>query len=419
MKHLLIIVFSLSLYSLFAVSTPRSLPFSDSYQQRAFGTDALYWNPANLGQNHDTSDFYFMNMGIQISNNILDLDKYNYYTGRYLTQSDKDDLLGEIEGKLNLTVDYHQVIIAKSFNHFAFGVGLNATGSGNLSEDFMKLALEGSSDSVSYRFDKDENNVQGLSYVDFSFGAGGYPLSGIFPKLASYSHYPEVYWGTTASILYGIAAYSTSSYNGVFSTGDVGMNLNQDITLKEGYNGIGAKLGFGIRSEVIPHLNAGLFLDNIVGFIHWSGSTKKHQYTVEGDSIYFADLGDDFYTSADTSWSIPSYSSSLPLALSFGLKYDFPAWVLSLDWIENLQDSNIGVVSPKLSFGLEYQGLSHFPLQLGLTVPNADQPLQFAYGVCFRNKQFETGIGIKTYGSIVPGYHSKGVSLSFHGRFLQ
>ena len=78
-------------------SHARSLGLAGCYTTLAYGIEAPFWNPANLGlpQNSRFS-FNFFSLGTRLGNNSFSLKDYNYYNGKFLTLSDKNKILNSI-----------------------------------------------------------------------------------------------------------------------------------------------------------------------------------------------------------------------------------------------------------------------------------------------------------------------------------
>ncbi|MBD3232860.1 MAG: hypothetical protein GF315_03970, partial [candidate division Zixibacteria bacterium] len=87
-------------------SDARSLGMGGAYTAAARGYQSLQNNPANLGlRDNFKSSWEFFSLGAQLRNNAFSLNDYNQYTGAYLTDDDKEEILGKIPSEgLSLNV---------------------------------------------------------------------------------------------------------------------------------------------------------------------------------------------------------------------------------------------------------------------------------------------------------------------------
>ncbi|HOV16652.1 MAG TPA: hypothetical protein PLF50_04060 [Candidatus Cloacimonadota bacterium] len=394
-----------------SLQTATSLPFSGSYLMRAQGAEAVYWNPASLNSNYKNFVIPVLNLTGGIFNNAFDLDTYNFFCSRdTLSEKDKARLLSKIDSNLRFKTDENIMLFGMTFGNLALASGTHIAAHGRFDKDYLRIILYGNEE-TDYFFTKEDNQVEGLVYQDITLGAGNWNISPYFklPVL------PAIKVGASASILIGGAVAETDKFIGTLHSDFDGMQLKQDVYLRTGILGIGTKALLGVKSEPLPNLSVGMSLDNIGGFIKWVGENKMYHYNVESDSVFAADLEEDFVTEVDSSWSIGNFTTKIPPELRLGAYYSFRKINVSADYVQGFKASQVTSPIGYFCFGAEFLPLPVLPLQIGYRPGNKDQPWSFSYGIGIRVKPVNLGIGIQSISSIIPGYKTRGVN--FAGNF--
>ena len=405
-KMILTTLVLLLVSSIFGYSTGKSLMYSDSYLLRAQGADALYWNPALLTPNYAGTQIPLANTAFFATNNSLDLATYNHIMGRsFLTEEDKEKLLSKIDTKIAVSSEFHTYLYGNTFGSYALSSSLHLFAKAAVAEKYLDLALNGNTE-TEYHFNKSTNNLAALSFVDMSFGRGNMLLPKIHPSL------PIIKYGYSGSLLFGLQGLRTKQYTGMFSSSYDGLFANQDLVLQSGVAGLGFKGSFGLFSEPIPNLQAGLALDNILGFINWGAQTEDIKYHISMEEVYIADLQDDFYTESKTTVSSDNWTSKLPMELKLATMYKFPKVNLSLDLKQGFGNSIMTSKIARWSLGGEYLFTPIIPIHYGLALGNSEYPWRVSYGMGLRLKTMEFGLGVQSFESIAPGYKSKGISFA-------
>jgi len=408
-KLLLLLCLILGLASLFAMPTAKSIFYADSYMLRASGVEANYWNPAKLSkEGHFNIWLPVTNTAIYISNTSLNLDTYNFFVSRdTLFTADKERLLDKIDGALRLSSGGTTSIFGLTMGNAAISASAKYYAKGALSEKYLNILLFGNTED-SYQFIEANNKFAALAYSDISYGMGDFTIPYIPEQL------PKIKAGFSVSLLTGIYSINTQEYNGyVINDPDDGMSALQEVKLRTGKGGVGLKGMLGAYAEVMPGPEAGITLDNIAGFIKWSGTSKIDSYSFSADSVFVSNIEEDFYLQEDESYDIDSFTTSLPPELRLAALYKHKYAVVSADWVHGFKDtatnSAIGILSLAVSTA-QQQG---WGASWGLALPNSHNPLKVSYGVNFKGKNSDYGLAVQSYDSILPGMKSKGVSLGF------
>lgn len=405
---LTLVIISLALtINLEAVKTNNSIAFSESYLLRAYGAEAVYWNPSLLNSEYNDLLLPGVNQIFQVANNSFDIHDYNYISGRYLTLKDKNMLLNNVDRRLVIDGQAHIVLFGMAFGNMAIVTSSHVISELRLSKKYLKLALFGN-ENDHYSFRKINNQLNALSYQDITIGMGDYDISQYFKN----DNIPIIKMGVSASTLIGIGVVETEQYKGTFSSGLDGLAFNQDIKIKTGLGGIGTKALIGFSSQPINNLDVGMSFDNLFGFIKWLGTTKRLSYSVNADSTYASDLENDIYTQVDTTETIGKFATTLPVEMRLGAKYQYKNANISADWTQGLGNSVLTSEIGRLCLGAEYRPIPQLPIRMGYRFGNSEYPWGVSYGLGYQGKHIDYGFGLQTFKSLIPGNHSKGISFS-------
>lgn len=415
MRKITIIFSILVLFcSLNAFTNAASMALADSYSLRANGIEAGYWNPANLYDNQNKGyELYLLNTGISLSGNLLSVGLYNEINGDTLTIAKRKDILSRFDNSLQVNANFHYSLLGYSYNQHSISVGITTIALGKISKKYLDLLLLGNSETYdkTYTFTKENNSARALSYADLTYAASTKTLSDIIPSLDYVKWLPDVKIGYSFSALIGISEADVIKYDSHFSTNDsTGIHLDQSIKGKYALGGYGMKMKLGLESEVYKNLKVGLTFDNLIGFVKWTGKTKATEFNASTDSIFIADLGDNFITQSDTTYSIGNYETTLPVIFHFGALYNYDKASFSLDWEQNLGSDAIYSDQPEVSFGSQYYVLPYLPLRFGFGFGNIDREHKFTYGIGYEGNKFTFNIGVESVSQVFPNSDSKNVS---------
>nr|MDK2850978.1 hypothetical protein [Candidatus Cloacimonadota bacterium] len=391
-------------------NTAGSIFFADSYMLRASGIEAIYWNPAKLSSSsHHELWLPLTDFGIYVANNSLDLDTYNYVVSRdTLNTEDKERICRDLDGALRLSSGGNISLFGLSWGNQAISSSVKFYAKGAISEKFLRLALYGNTEDE-YIFYESNNNASSMAYTDITYGMGDFVIPWI-PEML-----PQIKAGFSASFLVGLYSASTEDYAGYFTNDiDSGANFRQEVNLRTGIGGYGFKSMLGVYSEITPHLEAGITLDNIFGVISWELDRELYGFYAAADSIYAANIDEDIIDTDDFSEDIDTFSTSLPPELRMAVMYKNRLGSLSVDWVQGFRESAVTNATGRLSFGASILPVPIIPLSLGVSLPNSRVPLKVSYGIGLRLKKSELGLAVQSFDSILPGSSSKGIAFAMN-----
>lgn len=413
MKTFILSLFAILLLCspLAAFNTGKSILHADSYMLRAQGVEAAYWNPANLiATKHIDLWLPGLNTGVSVTNNSFDLDTYNYIMGQtFLTDNDKQLILDKIDGSLRTAVEGNTSLIGFTVGNMSFSSSVHYMSKLSLSERYLELLLYGNTDTL-YVFDKSTTDFKGLSYVDITYGAGGFKLPFI-PEA-----FPAIRTGFSVSALVGLGSAHTERFSGAFESGWNGLSLHQDISLRTGMGGYGQKAMLGVASNVTDNLELGLTLDNLWGKITWTAVAEDVNIRVDADDVYMANIDDDFYTETTERVSIDEFATELPPELRWSALYSQKQYNVSADYVQAFKNTAATSKTGRLSFGAQLFPFPFLPLNFGLGMGNSEYPWRASYGFGLKSKGSEFGFSVQSVGTIFPGQKTKGVSFGSYIR---
>jgi hypothetical protein len=397
-------VLLLMAHPLSAADSAGSLAFSGSYSLRASGCEANYWNPANLVYPMPYKiEIMLINSSFMLENSIFSIRRYNEINGTYLTDSDKRKIIKDLDKNLSLKTTAAHNIAGISFDNLALSSRVHLFGTGKLSARYIELILLGNEYDEVYHFGNKNNDFKALGYIDLTAGASLYSF-----QLRDYL----IHTGAALSLLGGIAGINVEDYNGSLLANDEGVHLDQKIVVKSGMTGYGFKSLIGLRSDIDENLSLGLALDNLGGFIYWTGQTERRYYTALIDSLYVSKLDEDVLESTETVEEIGSFTTILPAFIRLSALYRLESVNFSLDWKQGFVNSVVTSKTPEISMGTEYYVIPQIPLRMGFSPGLGDNLYSLSYGLGYNIERFEINLGLKTSGSLVPGSYSKGVALA-------
>ncbi|MBW6515892.1 MAG: hypothetical protein K0B81_04650 [Candidatus Cloacimonetes bacterium] len=386
-----------------------SLALAGSYSLRASGSEANYWNPANFAypSTYDT-EIMLINSYISLNNNALSIGKYNDYNGTYLTDKDKQDIVNSLQNRLLVNSSFSHYLLGFSFNRFAISSKINLFAQGNLSAKYVELLLLGNEYDRSYSFGKDKNNLEALGYIDFTIGFSPYSFI-----LIDYL----IHTGIALSYLTGLGVLTTEDYEGILNVSDDGVQLEQNITMKNGLSGYGFKSMIGFRSDINENLSIGLSIDNLAGFINWTSNTERRYYSASIDSLYIIDLDEDIFDHSEIKEEIGHFKTYLPVFTRISVLYRLENVDLSLDWKQGYVNSVLTSKTPEISMGTEYYLTPYIPLRMGFRPGLGAEPYNLTYGLGFETKSFEFNLGINSIGALIPSTYSKGIAVAISSKW--
>lgn len=441
-------------YGSYSFSDAKSAGLAFTYASNGLGIDAIGVNPANLALK-DYSDFsmktFFPLPPLSISlTTPLTIEKYNYFfggvddgtgkiVGRYLNQSDKDEL--------NQLLSESDLIFNANLNFLSFAINVNETvgafgfsfadrfGSNiRLSRVFTDLIFSGLYPLKLYSFSDMDIKLSYIREISFNYGRKILSLDNKFLK--------SIYGGLGIKFYKGYYYLNTAKNNSYFKlendnvirgswdyeiyhalSPSFAKNYGKDsiVSVKDFSftpfpepAGTGTGFDLGLTAILTDQLRVALAVTNI-GSINWnnnqaiikgSGSFEFEGYSTKEqiDSLKdkFKQVTSDLKT---------SFTSSLPTTLRLGISYQldqapfiskFPGrMLLSFDYNQGFNNEIGNSTKPRFSLGIDWKPGNWIPfIRTGISV-GGKLGFRWGFGLGFMAGPLEFDIATSNFESIV------------------
>lgn len=382
-------------------ASARSAGMGEAHLAMATGVDAARYNPANLGLfSHRATCLQLAGFGGSITNNAFTLSDYNRYNGSFLSQQDKDAILGKIPDEgLKLMVDAEAGALSVSSGAFAVTMTGVAQADVNLSRDLFELVLEGNTFADTIDVSSSYSDFVSYATIGVSYG---FPLTTVSGRTLAV--------GGTARYLRGLAVERVIDMKGLISTEWSGFAGQGNLTAQTATGGSGYSLDLGAVLDLGGGYTSGLTLENVYGTISWTRGTEEHRYTFAFDTTAGDVTDENYVTSNDTTLDIASFSTALPPVMRAGLAWSGKKLSWALDYTQGLRSQWGASTTPRIGAGVEWTGLRLIPVRLGFATGGRNGTL-FAFGSGLTLSAFHLDLAIQT-GSSLSAYSTRGANLA-------
>ncbi len=382
-------------------SSARSVAMGGAHIGLASGIEAAKYNPANLGlSNHRYTGLELVGIGANVSNNSFTLSDYNKYTGAFLTSEDKEDILDKIPAEgLKLAVDVEADALALSTGSLAIvssGVGIADV---NLNRDLFDLVLNGNTYADTIDVTGSYSTVLAYASAGLSYGMGVYS-----------SGSRELAVGVTTKYLRGIGIERVTELEGGVATCATGLAGSGHKIAQTAEGGTGYAVDLGAALKLNNSYTLGLCIENFYSRINWDRNPEERGYIFSFDTMTVDNMGDDYVTSEDYTRDIAAFTTTLPSAMTFGVANTSGSLVWAVDWRQGFRKHDGSSTKPRISAGVEYNGLKLLPLRVGYAT-GGDRNTAFSFGSGLHLWAYYLDVAAVT-GSSFSGYSAKGLNVA-------
>jgi len=414
----IIIVFSVTGFAQLYIN-PSSTALAGAFSTKARGAHVIGWNPANLGLAGNPG--FSMNFGliplvpipsVQISNSSISpfMLKNHFFTGGYLTDKDKAELLDYFpDDGLNINPLIQMRILEMSFGQWAFSIGAEVTGALALPKSLFNLLFFGNE--FNKPVDLSDTNVEMQSVVTVALAHG---REVTIPVLSDYVE--KLSAGAAVKALFGVGYTGFEKMQGSITTYHDRIELDGNMKATYGIGGLGMALDLGLAANINKKMAANVSLNNLFGFVNWGMiEAEKAEYSIfseimsadfsEIDSVLEADVA------TDTSYSIGNFTSNYPTYLLLGFQYDILENLSLYSAVKQyFSDDLAATYLPKVSVAAEYEILPFLPARFGIAFGGIES-FQWGFGTGLNFRNYTLDIGFSQIGGIFN--HAKGFAFSF------
>jgi len=382
-------------------ASAKGVAMGEAFIGLATGIDAARYNPANLGlSGYRQTGLELVSLGANISNNSFTLGDYNNYSGAFLTDGDKNDILNGVPDEgLSIVADIEASALSLSAGSFVFSVSGVGLADANVNRDIIDLILNGNSFADTIRLTG--SHLDAVAYISagLSYGTSIYKIG--TRQLAV---------GATIKYLRGLAIERIVELEGMTATYETGFAGNGRLVSRTATGGSGYALDVGAALRLNDNYTAGVRIKNFLSSLSWSKETEEHGYIFSFDTMTVDNMEDDYVVSDDYSKDIPGFSTNLPSVMTLGIARTSGSLLWAVDWEQGFRRAAGASSKPRISFGLEWWPISVAPLRTGFaTGGNKNTALSFGSGINL--KPFYLDFAMVTGASLSP-YSAKGLNFA-------
>jgi Family of unknown function (DUF5723) len=249
--------------------TPRALGMGNAYIGVARGTEALFFNPANLAlpnSPHWSANFPTISLGAGARGVELG-DLWALREFDDMTQEERDALLADIPAEgTGLDLDVRAPFAALSVRRFAFAVSYGTIASHTVNRSIVDLVLNGYQLGETYTI----NDTEGFRASFFDIAAAyGHRIGPVALGVTGHAYFP------TALSRSGLVDVDTT-FAGPVPT-DIRVTYSGVRT--EGGSGFG--LDVGAAMELIPGLTVGASISDLVNTLAWDDGLRTRTVVLD------------------------------------------------------------------------------------------------------------------------------------------
>ncbi|MFC1555044.1 hypothetical protein ACFL7D_10440 [candidate division KSB1 bacterium] len=350
MKHIILILLCVLLtFGAVYGQSGTAVGMGEAYTTFARGSEAIFWNPANLAFTNEGLPGFSMSLfslKLNAGQNALDIDLYNdYFTeeGKILSDDNINDLLGRIPDE-GLKADFRTDVslLAMSYKNFGFSVESGFFADLSMPKSLVEIPFNGL-EQKTYDFSPDAKG-EGLIKLNFAYGRIVARDKVVNLPMEKTLNFKEIAVGGSFAYMMGIAKidfektslFADITDNGIVARGEIighGTNLvrvydpvdgtyDLETSDETGISGKGFGLNFGATGKLDNGYMVSVVVKNLIDRMSWNKDVVKFNHVINtGDPMFPNELGDleedDYHTDNDE--EVGSFTSSLPIELRFAV----------------------------------------------------------------------------------------------------
>ncbi len=424
-----------------------SLGMAGAYTTLARGSEALYWNPANLAFQNEGKPAFSMTLysfNLAITNNAFNMDDYEtYFTdeNKVLSEGEKSDIISKVpSGGLELDMRTDLEVFSMAYKNFAFSYSLYGSSEIKAPQALFENAFTGIEQR---RYDySTTGDGEFVSSLNFAYGRTVWrDISFVIPYIEYPMTLTEVALGGSFSYNLGMFAFVTEQADFYTEMSDDGLRAfahfrgtgsglkrvlkpqnEWDDPLEPEYEieydedntitGSGFGINFAVSAKTDKDYVLSLVLKNIYNKTTWDKSALMidRMYDTGSDPLFLVGAGqledlDSDEIETDNDHSIGSFQTTRPFGFRLGASREMGRYIYS---------SEMGWEDEEFVFALggAYKwSVLNFYGGYGFKFGHS---FNFGFGIGGEHAMFDIGMG--THNGITPG-GTKGVLIASSFRF--
>lgn len=325
----------------------------------------------------------FLSVRAGAGNNAFSMGDYSLYNGDFLTDADKDDILGSVPGSGLETRAYAYagtgaVMKGRIYVAAAGRAGQNST----MPRDVLDLALYGNEMGRTYSMDGARGEAMALADISLAYSAP-VNVSG-----------REFFAGARFHYLKGLAYGGVVRAGGYLHTDEESLSGEGEVVTRTAQGGSGYSVDIGLSHRTYSHMVINAYLLNALSSMKWTDNCKEEINGLVAENITFGNsdldsLIDDYHEIRD----LESFSTSMAPVLGLGVEKDVRWTYLSLLYTQGFSQGAFTTGKPRLAVSGAWQSLWLVDLKVGLAYESGfgfDERVQVGFG---RSPRLELGAG--------------------------
>jgi hypothetical protein len=371
----------------------------------------LYLNEFNLSADprffeKENSQFAYriFSLNAGVYNNSFTLSQYNRFSGAFLSESTKGEILASIPSQgFRLQAGANLSGLDIVFNNFGLSIFLNGSLACRVPKDVFDLTLYGNQ--MNRRYEASDLKVRDILFFAPSIS---YYL-GIKRRLNI---------GGRVRYLGGIYYFETLQTQGYLITTPSFLVSEGNATYRLGRGGSGIGFDLGIGYDFSCNLRATLALINLNSGINWTNNPECGTLNFALDSINFERIrrGDFFQKSSQVTQTAP-FRTPLPFYINVGTCYQINPILISRFLLsQSFNESEITRRAPMFTATVEFRGFCirqfMLPIEIGASL-GGKEGFGFGYSLGIIIKKFAGYFAVKDLGGLFLGAKGTTVFCTF------
>jgi hypothetical protein len=347
---------------------------------------------------HPKFAYRIIGIGAGVLNNSFTLNQYNRFSGAFLDEPAKQEILSSIPTNgLWLNAGANLTGLDIFYNNFSFSLFGSGTASTKIPKDVFDLALYGNE--LNRQYEVDDLAARTLSFWAASLA---YNL-----KIKS-----KIHLSGAIRYLGGIYLFETLESHGVLLTTPNFFVSEGKATYRWGKGGSGFGLDLMFNYDFSQKLQTTLALFNLNSGINWTGNPENGYRNFALDSINWSRLQrGDFFQGNSTILSTAPFRTPLPFYIALGANYQFNPFLKGgLFLSQSFNESRLTTRAPMLSSNIELSWLHWLPIEIGASL-GGKEGFGFGYSLGVIIKKFSGSFAVKDLGGFFLG--AKGTTATF------
>jgi hypothetical protein len=385
----------------------RSVGMAGAYTAASKGTEAVFFNPANLGLSAGSEKtLSLFSVAAGINNNTFRWGDYNRYNGRFLNDEDKGAIINSIPPDgFSMKAEAHISVLGFSWGNYALTFSGKGSSDLLLPKDPIELLLFGNELSETLLIEGADAEACVFWDIGLSYG-----------RSVLKRNEKELFCGGNIKIVRGLIYQKVEKTEGRLLTLETGIEGDGDFAVKSAEGGKGYALDLGFAARYKRAWTFGISFFNLLHQIRWNKDTEKRGYRFKVDSLLAENFdADSLITELSYTQEIDPFVTRMPTLMRIGMANESKKLLWALDLEKGLGEGMGVSKKVKASLGAEYKLLFWLDILGGISI-GGEEGITFANGLGFNLGKCRLDLGVSNHKGLWPT-KSKGFTLAISSGF--